>query len=135
MAASTTVATSSRFNSSDAVAAGVSTSPAVSRAGPIAPPATIANATRRQSRRSADTSGRPDSPDGATASAAPRYSSPANANGSTSCASTEAAGVDAPNSRAANRQLQTPDRDTPPRYDGAVDGPAGHSLRQLPLQR
>ena len=72
VAASTTVATSSRFNSNDAVAAGVSTSPAISRAGPIAPPATIATATSCQSRRSATTSGRSATHQGATASAAPR---------------------------------------------------------------
>ena len=81
VAASTTVVASSMFNSSDAVAAGVSTSPAVNNAGPIAPPATIATANAPSSRRSAPIVGRWAIHHGETANAAPRYNSPASING------------------------------------------------------
>ena len=106
------MATSSMFNSSDAVAAGVSTRPAVNNAGPTAPPATIANANRLQFRCSAPTVGRWAIHHGDTANAAPRYSSPANVSGLMSSARIDAAGVDAPNSNAARAQLRTPDRVT-----------------------
>ena len=114
VAASTTVATSSMFNSSDAVAAGVSTRPAVNNTGPIAPPATIATASAATWRRSAPTVGRWAIHHGDTANAAPRYNSPASVNGRMSSARIDAAGVDAPNSTAARAQLRTPDRVTEP---------------------
>ena len=109
VAASTTVATNSMLSNSDAVAAGVSTSPAVSKAGPIAPPATIATANGRQSRRRASRSGRRAIHHGDTAIAAPRYSSPARTSGFMSSAMTDAAGVEAPKSTAASAQFRTPD--------------------------
>ena len=110
VAASTTVATNSMFKSNEAVAAGVSTRPAVSSAGPTAPPATIATPT--VANHAAMRHPRDDRAihHGDIAIAAPRYSRPARTSGFMSSAMTEAAGVEAPNSKAASAQLRTPER-------------------------
>ena len=71
VAASTTVNTNSMFSSSDAEAADVPTRPAVNSAGPTAPPAMMAVASRPRSRRSASRDGRDRTHHGVTASAAP----------------------------------------------------------------
>jgi hypothetical protein len=81
MAASTVVATSSKFNIRDAVAAVVCDSPATSNAGPSAPPTMTATASGLQPRRNAFADGGRRIHKGTMARPTPTYSGPANIKG------------------------------------------------------